>query len=140
MTCNSLSPLASSKPIINLLPLFRDACELPVVIVAFERSETLESGQDTLDRMSLASLLDFLMLSQFIWNPVSLLYSAFMKLWKSVALLILISPETSKICAPSGFPASGNGLWYTKTGNVWSREWLPVGNGYLGGTSRVAFN
>ncbi|KAF9004601.1 glycoside hydrolase family 95 protein [Cyathus striatus] len=33
--------------------------------------------------------------------------------------------------APQGFPASGNGLWYTAPGDVWSREWLPIGNGYL---------
>jgi hypothetical protein len=36
---------------------------------------------------------------------------------------------------PLGFPASGNGLWYVTPGDVWSRTWLPVGNGYLGGTS-----
>ncbi|KAK7040767.1 hypothetical protein VNI00_009673 [Paramarasmius palmivorus] len=33
--------------------------------------------------------------------------------------------------APPGFPASGNGLWYATQGDVWSRTWLPVGNGYL---------
>lgn len=35
--------------------------------------------------------------------------------------------------APSAFPKSGNGLWFTQQGSDWSREWLPVGNGYLAG-------
>lgn len=35
--------------------------------------------------------------------------------------------------APSAFPKSGNGLWFTQQGDNWSREWLPVGNGYLAG-------
>lgn len=34
---------------------------------------------------------------------------------------------------PSGFPASGNGLWYTSPGTSWVKEWLPIGNGYLAG-------
>lgn len=38
------------------------------------------------------------------------------------------------LAAPPGFPASGNGLWYTTPGSVWSRESLPIGNGYLAGT------
>ena len=33
---------------------------------------------------------------------------------------------------PNGFPSSGNGLWYTSAGAIWSRDYLPVGNGYLG--------
>ncbi|KAJ7905032.1 glycoside hydrolase family 95 protein [Mycena leptocephala] len=33
---------------------------------------------------------------------------------------------------PSGFPASGNGLWYSAKGVIWSRDYLPVGNGFLG--------
>jgi hypothetical protein len=42
--------------------------------------------------------------------------------WVSVALAV-----------PRGFPASGNALWYSTPGNVWSKSWLPIGNGYLGG-------
>ncbi|KLO13238.1 glycoside hydrolase family 95 protein [Schizopora paradoxa] len=43
--------------------------------------------------------------------------------------------------APSGFPSSGNGLWYTETGSIWSRHFLPIGNGFLaamtpGGTTQ----
>ncbi|KAF4609922.1 hypothetical protein D9613_010580 [Agrocybe pediades] len=40
--------------------------------------------------------------------------------------------------------ASGNGLWYSQpANNVWSRQWLPIGNGYLaamlqGGTVQEA--
>ncbi|KAA1477785.1 glycoside hydrolase family 95 protein [Dentipellis sp. KUC8613] len=36
------------------------------------------------------------------------------------------------ISAPSGFPKSGNGLWYTKPGVNWNTDLLPIGNGYLG--------
>ena len=37
--------------------------------------------------------------------------------------------------APSAFPSSGNGLWYTAPGDAdaWSSEWLPIGNGYIAG-------
>ncbi|CAE6531228.1 unnamed protein product [Rhizoctonia solani] len=34
--------------------------------------------------------------------------------------------------APSGFPASGNGLWYSEPAVNWSTQYLPIGNGYLG--------
>jgi hypothetical protein len=37
------------------------------------------------------------------------------------------------VAAPTVFPSSGNGLWYNYTGDVWSKTWLPVGNGYLAG-------
>ncbi|OBZ77369.1 putative alpha-fucosidase A [Grifola frondosa] len=47
------------------------------------------------------------------------------------------------VAAPSGFPSSGNGLWYTQPGDIdsWSTQWLPIGNGFLaammpGGTSQ----
>ncbi|KAA1468613.1 glycoside hydrolase family 95 protein [Dentipellis sp. KUC8613] len=33
--------------------------------------------------------------------------------------------------APSGFPSTGNGLWYTQPGVDWTSEFLPIGNGYL---------
>jgi alpha-L-fucosidase 2 len=41
-------------------------------------------------------------------------------------------------CAPAGFPHSGNGLWYSKPGTLWSRELLPVGNGYQAGKGSSA--
>ncbi|KAK2467924.1 hypothetical protein APHAL10511_000219 [Amanita phalloides] len=34
--------------------------------------------------------------------------------------------------APLGFPSSGNGLWFITPGDVWSSDFLPVGNGRLG--------
>lgn len=34
---------------------------------------------------------------------------------------------------PSGFPTSGNGLWYSEPAVNWSTQYLPIGNGYLGG-------
>ncbi|KAF9042891.1 glycoside hydrolase family 95 protein [Panaeolus papilionaceus] len=33
--------------------------------------------------------------------------------------------------APPGFPTTGNGLWFTQPGKIWSRDYLPIGNGYL---------
>lgn len=45
---------------------------------------------------------------------------------------------TVSSAAPSGFPATGNGLWYKTPGTIWSKEWLPVGNGYLAGKCRFA--
>ncbi|KAI0030348.1 glycoside hydrolase family 95 protein [Vararia minispora EC-137] len=50
------------------------------------------------------------------------------------------SATCAAVGAPSGFPQSGNGLWYTSPGTQWL-EYLPIGNGFLaamlpGGTSR----
>ncbi|KDQ52890.1 glycoside hydrolase family 95 protein [Jaapia argillacea MUCL 33604] len=48
-------------------------------------------------------------------------------------LSVLCAQQPSYALAPpSGFPSSGNGLWYTTPGSLWSREYLPIGNGYLG--------
>ncbi|KAF5381765.1 hypothetical protein D9615_005480 [Tricholomella constricta] len=64
------------------------------------------------------------------------------EMW-ATRLLALAQLVALSVSAPPGFPASGNGLWFTKSANVWSKEWLPVGNGYLaamvpGGTSSEA--
>ncbi|KAF8954807.1 glycoside hydrolase family 95 protein [Flammula alnicola] len=53
-------------------------------------------------------------------------------------LFVVFHPALS---APQAFPKSGNGLWFTQPGGVWSRGWLPIGNGYLaamvpGGTTQ----
>jgi hypothetical protein len=62
---------------------------------------------------------------------------AFMQL---AQLLSVLSYSTTILAAaPAGFPKSGNGLWYTQPGGVWSREWLPVGNGYLAGEFSVFY-
>ncbi|CAL1710806.1 unnamed protein product [Somion occarium] len=42
-----------------------------------------------------------------------------------------LSFASSTYAAPPGFPSSGNGLWYKTPGSSWSKEWLPIGNGYL---------
>jgi alpha-L-fucosidase 2 len=47
-------------------------------------------------------------------------------------ILLLFLLYAGAYAAPSAFPKSGNGLWFTQKGGDWSREWLPVGNGYLG--------
>ncbi|KAG6877340.1 hypothetical protein C0993_008477 [Termitomyces sp. T159_Od127] len=58
-------------------------------------------------------------------------------------LLAFAQLVTLSISAPPGFPLSGNGLWFNSSANVWAKEWLPVGNGYLaamvpGGTAYEA--
>ncbi|KZT71231.1 glycoside hydrolase family 95 protein [Daedalea quercina L-15889] len=49
----------------------------------------------------------------------------------TVALVMLLVEA-----APSAFPSSGNGLWYTSPADAdaWSSEWLPIGNGYIAAT------
>ncbi|KAH9941246.1 Six-hairpin glycosidase-like protein [Epithele typhae] len=59
-----------------------------------------------------------------------------MLLGRVVGQVALLSTTLSAaLAAPSGFPSTGNGLWYTSQGTAdtefWSEEWLPVGNGYL---------
>ena len=59
---------------------------------------------------------------------------------KSLLVLWILHSEVAR-ASPPGFPASGNGLWYKQPGSIWSRHYLPVGNGYLaamtpGGTSQ----
>ncbi|KAI0746485.1 Six-hairpin glycosidase-like protein [Daedaleopsis nitida] len=47
--------------------------------------------------------------------------------------VVLGSAISSAVAAPSGFPGSGNGLWFTQQGRfeAWSNDWLPIGNGYI---------
>lgn len=37
------------------------------------------------------------------------------------------------LAAPSGFPKTGNGMWYEAPGEVWVTDYLPIGNGFLAG-------
>ncbi|KAF8234486.1 glycoside hydrolase family 95 protein [Tricholoma matsutake] len=53
------------------------------------------------------------------------------ELWTARVLLAASHLLPLTVSAPSGFPSSGNGLWFTKSAHSWVREWLPVGNGYL---------
>lgn len=54
-------------------------------------------------------------------------------MWIARGLLAVAHLVALVNAAPSGFPTSGNGLWFTTPGTVWSRELLPIGNGYLAG-------
>ncbi|EMD36191.1 glycoside hydrolase family 95 protein [Gelatoporia subvermispora B] len=68
------------------------------------------------------------------WDAVALVYNM---LYGRVARLAFLAFSTSRvISAPPSFPTSGNGLWYTSTGDFdsWSTEWLPIGNGYIAAT------
>ncbi|KAH7337883.1 glycoside hydrolase family 95 protein [Rhizoctonia solani] len=44
----------------------------------------------------------------------------------------LFGSGAAAVATPSGFPASGNGLWYSEPAVNWSTQYLPIGNGYLG--------
>ncbi|GLB41068.1 putative glycosyl hydrolase family 65, N-terminal domain [Lyophyllum shimeji] len=64
------------------------------------------------------------------------------QMW-ATRVLAVAQLVTLSVSAPPGFPSSGNGLWFIKPADVWAKEWLPVGNGYLaamvpGGTSSEA--
>lgn len=48
-------------------------------------------------------------------------------------ILAVLSLGLAAHSAPPGFPSSGNGLWFRTQGSAWSKEWLPIGNGYLAG-------
>ncbi|KAG9087836.1 hypothetical protein FS749_002611 [Ceratobasidium sp. UAMH 11750] len=47
---------------------------------------------------------------------------------------LLLASGNAVGAVPAGFPASGNGLWYDTPAENWSRQYLPMGNGYLGAT------
>ena len=64
------------------------------------------------------------LLAQKTWTTVVWVVHA------ALALLHLLGPAPSYSLS---FPSSGNGLWYTTPGTVWARDFLPVGNGHLGG-------
>jgi hypothetical protein len=51
--------------------------------------------------------------------------------WKCLTLATLSCHIA--LGAPSGFPASGNGLWYTTPATDWLEGYLPIGNGFLAG-------
>lgn len=62
---------------------------------------------------------------------------------RKLVAIVTLAISTSVSAAPPGFPGSGNGLWYTTPATIWSRQYLPIGNGYLaamtpGGTTQEA--
>ncbi|KAF7324807.1 Glycoside hydrolase family 95 protein [Mycena kentingensis (nom. inval.)] len=61
--------------------------------------------------------------------PLPWLLTALTMSLRRVLNLFILAPTV--LSAPSGFPPSGNGLWYTQVGGFWTRTWLPLGNGYL---------
>lgn len=62
-------------------------------------------------------------------------HRGYLQMFATVASQLLavytVSSFSSSRAAPAGFPSSGNGLWYTQPATVWSRQYLPIGNGYL---------
>src|ERR1700678_3801381 len=87
-------------------------------------------------------MLAFMMLVVLPYNGLLLhLYRHFTStsliMWTHYAFISLVHfvliPPYSALTVPQAFPTSGNGLWYTQPGKVWSKDLLPVGNGYLAG-------
>ena len=64
---------------------------------------------------------------------------AISRMWIQRVLLGLLQLFLVAKCTPPGFPSSGNGLWYKEPGMIWSRDWLPVGNGYLAGVYYILY-
>lgn len=60
------------------------------------------------------------------------IYSSMMPYFSQGLLLSLMATSYAARAAPTGFPSSGNGLWYSAPATIWSRQYLPIGNGYLG--------
>lgn len=59
------------------------------------------------------------------------------RMFQRGALLPVLGLVSTIEAAPPGFPASGNGIWFKTVGVSWSKEWLPIGNGYLAGNSCI---
>ncbi|KAG6886580.1 hypothetical protein C0995_006789, partial [Termitomyces sp. Mi166 len=79
---------------------------------------------------------------EFFGFPYILSVYRTIEMW-ATRLLAFAQLVTLSISTPPGFPLSGNGLWFNTSANVWAKEWLPVGNGYLaamvpGGTTYEA--
>jgi len=53
--------------------------------------------------------------------------------WLKGTVLAVFQATLLTFAAPPGFPASGNGLWFTSPSDGWSKTYLPIGNGYLAG-------
>ena len=54
------------------------------------------------------------------------------------AIVVAGAVVFTAVAVPLGFPASGNGIWFTEPGrgvDFWADDWQPVGNGYLAGQS-----
>ncbi|KAJ3802095.1 glycoside hydrolase family 95 protein [Lentinula aff. detonsa] len=68
--------------------------------------------------------------SGFVTSLSVYLHDFTMKL-KTLGTTTLLPAAVLSSAAPSGFPASGNGLWYNTPAGFWSKTYLPVGNGYL---------
>ena len=75
-----------------------------------------------------------------LWPAIERLIAKMMH-YPYYLLLVVLGASSHTIAAPPGFPTSGNGLWYAEPGTIWSRHYLPVGNGFLaamtpGGTTQ----
>jgi hypothetical protein len=67
----------------------------------------------------------------FSWPHYPALFS--LPLPRASTLLDMLGMQGTQNQGPPSMPLSGNALWYKKEAFNWVREYLPIGNGYLGG-------
>jgi hypothetical protein len=66
-------------------------------------------------------------------NVVSAMARASAMLRVALGFVVLTTVTPGHSAVPSSFPASGKVLWYRAPAASWSKEYLPVGNGFLAG-------
>ena len=81
--------------------------------------------------IALSLLIVILILSNCPSSPLEYIISAMERTPLAFVVLTVVAPGHSFI--PSSFPASGKALWYRRPASSWSKEFLPVGNGFLAG-------
>lgn len=86
--------------------------------------------------LSITALVVFL----FVSDPSQSLFDTSLSaMTRSFGLLhacisvILVTVNPSQSVVPSSFPPSGKVLWYRTPGIAWSKDYLPIGNGFLAG-------
>ncbi|KAF5366281.1 hypothetical protein D9758_005662 [Tetrapyrgos nigripes] len=79
----------------------------------------------------MVSLQEFFRTSVQIFSLRQFLWWWIMKVKTLLSLLSATQLAAYTTAAPPGFPATGNGLWFTSPGQIWASQLLPVGNGYL---------
>lgn len=83
----------------------------------------------------LVTIKGYLSWSLVLWLVVLSLALSFVSLAAPGLWVSCVSLKAKSF--PSGFPKSGNGLRYSEPAVNWSTEYLPIGNGYLGGMFRT---
>ena len=84
----------------------------------------------------LAALVVFLVVSDLSQSPLDITVSTMTRpfgLLHAFISVIMISVTPSQSAVPASFPPSGKVLWFRTPGASWSKNYLPIGNGFLAG-------